>query len=434
MNIVRAVWKKSVRIYLLYAFISTVLLYVLSFYSPIEADKVLMQTTNDEAALLINRLGSFDTRIHLLENASETLDIAYYTIHPGQASDIFFKQVLAAADRGVQVRLLLDGLFHNLRFSSRSLRSMFIQHPNIELRFYEPLDFIRPWTWQNRLHDKLILVDNTYVLTGGRNIGDKYYFDDVTYDPVFDIDILLKGDSSSSAALTYFETLWDSPYSIKQTPSFLIGFLSSKERNNEYFQYACSYKPSTSFPALIPIDAVQFVHNPVTRGSKNPKTLLMMLDFCSSASERIVLQSPYIIVNRAMKRHIPIFEQECTLITNSIVASPNYLAVSGYLNNRGCLEKKSTIKEYHGPGSIHAKTLLIDEDLFAVGTFNMDPRSSFLSTETMVFIQSPLLASELEQTMNTYKENHQNVPPVLLRKRLLITLVRLLIIPFTFLL
>jgi putative cardiolipin synthase len=130
-------------------------------------------------------------------------------------------------------------------------------------------------------------------------------------------------------------------------------------------------------------------------------------------------------------------EAELLFLTNSPAVSPNYFAVSGYLNNRKRLLRFSDILEYQGPGSLHGKAILIDGKILGIGTFNMDPRSSFLSTETMVFIESEPLAAQLEEIFGTYLES--SLPPssaqyVSFMKRIAISLVRLIVVPFHYML
>jgi putative cardiolipin synthase len=397
---------------------------------------------NDGVALLDGRLESFDVRIHLLQHATEYIDIAYHTVHPGDASDIFFGEVLSAADRGVQVRLLLDGLFHNLRFSMRGAYHALIQHPNIELRYWEPVNPIKPWTWQHRLHDKMVLVDGKYVIIGGRNIGDKYYFEREQYKPVFDLDVMIRGDADSPASFfhaahSYFEKLWQSPYAEPQEPS-RITERKAVEATNTYVEAARMYETSSALPSFVPVEMIHLVHNPLDRGSKNPAVLSAMRDYSNSARERIVIQSPYIIINGAMRKYAAdTGEAELLFLTNSQAVSPNYFAMSGYLNNRKRLLRSSDILEYQGPGSLHGKTILIDGKILGIGTFNMDPRSSFLSTETMVFIESENLATQLEEILGTYMES--SLPPsstqhVPFMKWITTSLVRLIVAPFHYML
>jgi putative cardiolipin synthase len=429
--------------YLIYAFVGGVLVFAISPQASEDSyESSLPLYGNDSAALLDGRLESFDARIQLLQHATEYVDIAYYTVHPGDASDIFFGEVLSAADRGVRVRLLLDGVFHNLRFSLRSAFHALTHHPNIELRYWEPVNPFKPWTWQHRLHDKMLLVDGKYGIIGGRNIGDKYYFDAVQYKPVFDMDVMIRGDADSSTSVLhatcfYFEELWRSPYAESQKPS-RITERKVVEATNTYVEAARMYETSSVLPSFVPVEMIHLVHNPLDRGPKNPAVLYAVRDYSNSARERIVIQSPYVIINRAMRKHAEFTgEAERLFLTNSQAVSPNYFAISGYLNNRKRLLRSSDILEYQGPGSLHGKTILIDGNILGIGTFNMDPRSSFLSTEAMVFMESESLATQLEGMLNFNME--ASLPPSESRrvpfiKRVTILLIRLIFVPFHYML
>lgn len=144
----------------------------------------------EKVALVEDGYESFLTRIKMIRESRETLDIAYYTMHDGYTTRVFLGEILEAADRGVEVRILLDGVFHNLDDELEPLIDIFQKHPNIDLKFYEPFKLLAPYTWNNRLHDKFIIKDGEMFLTGGRNIGDKYFLED--YDKkVYDRDLLI---------------------------------------------------------------------------------------------------------------------------------------------------------------------------------------------------------------------------------------------------
>ncbi len=57
------------------------------------------------------------------------------------STKIFLGSILEAADRGVEVRILLDGIFHNLKGELKDTIYAFSNHPNIQLKFYEPFNF-----------------------------------------------------------------------------------------------------------------------------------------------------------------------------------------------------------------------------------------------------------------------------------------------------
>lgn len=84
----------------------------------------------------------------------------------------------------------LDGFSHGMTGNLRALRYATAHHENMELKLYEPLDLIRPWTWNNRLHDKYIIADNKLAIIGGRNIGLRY-FDPNNKQPVNDRQVAL---------------------------------------------------------------------------------------------------------------------------------------------------------------------------------------------------------------------------------------------------
>lgn len=102
--------------------------------------------SQDRVALVEERYYSGLVRINIIENTQKTLDIAYHTIHDGVSTDIFLSSILDAADRGVKVRFMLDGLFHNLRGDLKDVIYAFSNHPNIELKFYEPFNMFKPWS------------------------------------------------------------------------------------------------------------------------------------------------------------------------------------------------------------------------------------------------------------------------------------------------
>jgi putative cardiolipin synthase len=95
--------------------------------------------------------------------------------------------------------------------------------------------------------------------------------------------------------------------------------------------------------------------------------------------------------------------EKTTILTNSLAASANVVAYSGHIKHiNGMVKQGLNIWEYQGPDSIHAKTFIFDDRLSAIGAFNMDSRSTFLNTESMVVIDSVEFTENLEKEMNQY--------------------------------
>ncbi|NLA92913.1 MAG: hypothetical protein GX842_05715 [Spirochaetales bacterium] len=100
-------------------------------------------------------------------------------------------------------------------------------------------------------------------------------------------------------------------------------------------------------------------------------------------------------------------------------------------------QRATTLYEYYGEGTIHAKSYIFDQRLSIIGSFNLDPGSAFLSTESVVVIDSTQVAEVLSD--NIAKQIEESAPypskeaspkKTPFNKRLLIGIVRLFLYPF----
>ncbi|MEB1806946.1 MAG: phospholipase D family protein [Bacillaceae bacterium] len=418
-------------IYGLYAFISGVLAF--RFHQPHESN--YMDNLNvdrfygdehsqDRVALVEDPFDAGLARVHLIESANHSLDISYHVLHEGKASEVFFSSIISAADRGVQVRVLLDGMFHNLRGSMKDILYVFTDHPNIQLKFYEPIDLSRPWTWNNRLHDKLIIIDKKYAMIGGRNIGDKYFAPEGYEGASNDRDVViintnedLFNESVISQMKDYFDDVWVHEFS--KVPLNKLSKrqeVAAKEKLNLLRQFPKTFY--STYPEFIqkdmnwleqsfPTKQITFIHNPISRMNKEPWVWYELTSLMEHAEKSILIQSPYIIPNHDMMNHLNkdnVTADEILILTNSLTATSNMIAYSGYMKSREDIAAHSTVDLYEFQSStrqLHMKSFLFDSRISVVGSFNFDPRSTFLSTESMVVIDSVEFATALQNEVET---------------------------------
>lgn len=157
------------------------------------------------------------SRIALVEAAQRSLDLQYYAIHADPSTEVLLQGIRAAARRGVRVRILLDD-FNQVGEDAQVLRLAF--EPNIEMRLFNPLPGSRSSMMgrivgslhdvermQKRMHNKVFIADNAWGITGGRNLGDRYFGGGEKQNFV-DLDILAAGrivrDMSAS-----FDRYWN---------------------------------------------------------------------------------------------------------------------------------------------------------------------------------------------------------------------------------
>src|SRR5699024_2751785 len=159
----------------------------------------------------------------------------------------------------------------------------------------------------------------------------------------------------------------------------------------------------------LPTNKVSFIHNPIERFSKEPWCWYELVQLCKGGEDSIFIQSPYIIPSKKMTKDLinkeDLGNMNITFLTNSLASTPNLLAFSGYQNYRKkMVDNKINILETQSSNSIHSKAFVIDNDIVAIGSFNLDARSAFLSTESMVVIHSAEVVEEFGGNIFNYTD------------------------------
>jgi cardiolipin synthase C len=103
---------------------------------------------------------------------------------------------------------------------------------------------------------------------------------------------------------------------------------------------------------------------------------------------------------------------DVTILTNSLASTDQTLVYAGYLNQRQrMLDLGVEFWEFAGPNHFHAKTVLVDGCISVVGSYNFDPRSEHLNTETAVATNDPHVADALIEAMVNHFANAWQIGP-----------------------
>lgn len=157
----------------------------------------------DAAAFALRALGA--------RAARRSLDLMYYYWREDATGLLLAREALAAADRGVRVRLLLDDLYAGGR-AERALLALSL-HPSVAVRLFNPFrlrslgtlgraaEFLRARTRLNhRMHNKAFVADrDRLALVGGRNVGDAYFGAADAFN-FRDLDLALEGGPAGEAS------------------------------------------------------------------------------------------------------------------------------------------------------------------------------------------------------------------------------------------
>lgn len=163
-------------------------------------------------------------RVHLIRAAQEYIDVQNFILRKDETGELILNELLDAARRGVRVRLLLDQMFS---FSDvEYLAKLAMAHSNMAVRFYNPSfnkaemakhDWLTGLACcfrgvNQRMHNKLQVVDDVVGVIGGRNIADRYFEFDTNYE-FKDRDVIVFG-GESLAMRRSFDWFWDSPKTV----------------------------------------------------------------------------------------------------------------------------------------------------------------------------------------------------------------------------
>ncbi|OYW77849.1 MAG: hypothetical protein B7Z37_02215 [Verrucomicrobia bacterium 12-59-8] len=390
---------------------------------------------------------SFLARLAMVEAAQRTLDLQYYIWDDDVVGTTCADRLLAAADRGVKVRLLLD-LTNKAQAEVSS--SALAAHPNIQVAFFNPLTDLKGIfagnpipvigeidRMQSRMHNKVMIADGTLVMGGGRNLGDTYFGIHRKHN-MRDLDFIAAGPVVDASAKS-FELFWKSPLTRKGDPSKITDSDREKLRDLRRFivrkKRALAAKSGHPYPlALSRAESLETLHQLVNRMiwaeyefvADPPERMMRQGQVASPVWKRIeasmrkaksdvVMHAAYFIPQNDTLELL----QEATargvhvqVLTNSLASIDGVAAMAGITNRReGVLDSGVSLYELNAhaadrkdyiharrltPLGMHTKGFVVDDHLSFIGSFNMDPRSKYINTETGVIIHSAAFAARLK--------------------------------------
>ncbi len=407
---------------------------------------------DDNSAVVIQNSGwdALAQRLALVETAEHSIDIQYYIWNSDASGHYLASRLLAAADRGVQIRVMLDDINLNER---EDLLIALDNHPNVNIRVFNPIPTRRGVSkWLNllgdfsrlnrRMHNKSFTVDGVFSIVGGRNIGDEYFdlSDEINFR---DRDALVIGEVVDDIQTSFIE-YWGSRWSY---PVELLGDTSTSDlyivRNVTVPAYA-SYPPLPQdhnqakryLDGLMDnftwVEASFAYDNPVPKDVNNsdePKATAKLLgQMMYESDEEVIVESAYLVFDDSqLTAFQELIDTGSTLkaLTNSMASNDLVTNHSAYAGRRkDMLEHgielyelkpdsalcQASIKDEnlcapHVAYGLHAKSVVFDREAVGIGSFNFNLRSTYLNTESILIVKNEqiaeALAEDIENAMNT---------------------------------
>lgn len=383
----------------------------------------------ERAALVETNLDAWKDRMRLLSQARERIILSTFDMRPGESTRDILSVLLAKADEGVDVRILVDGISGAIRMEGKELFYALSSHPNVEIRIYNPVNLLTPWKLMGRMHDKYIIVDETAYLLGGRNTFD-YFIGNYTEKNVsYDREVLIYNtepgnpETSLKELEAYFESVWSLEVC---RPFHDSSRLAEKEKvkaerkllEERYAQLQKEYPElfDGSWDYLehtYEAGAIRLLSNPTHIYGKEPVVFYELIQLMGQAEERVLFQTPYVVCNDWMYEQLTEIGTkvpEAEILLNSVDNGDNFVASSDYLRHKEEVTAMGLkLWEYDGGISNHGKTILIDDDISIVGSYNLDLRSTYVDTELMLVVESVELNQELSGYLSEFQADSRKI-------------------------
>lgn len=404
-------------------------------------------------ALLADGREAFAARAALARVAERSLDLQYYIWHGDLSGRLLMKELLAAADRGVRVRLLLDD--NGTAGLDRELAAL-DRHPLIEVRLFNPfvirtpkvvgyiMDFGR---LNRRMHNKAFIADGSAAVIGGRNVGDEYF--GATSGSAFeDLDLFAVGPVVPLLAAD-FDRYWAARSSYPVPAILPPADAAALDALRRSLAAAAAEPAATAYAGAVaqglaalaavgqalPLEWVPVAmlsDDPAKGEGKVPAADLLANRLAArvgTPGQRLSLVSAYFVPGNAGRDELAALARRgvtVEVMTNALEATDVAAVHAGYARHREALLKagvrlwemkaapgdRARLRIGFGSGpaglgsrpvmvasgtSLHAKTFAVDQSRLFVGSFNFDPRSVALNTELGFLVDSPALAEVLHQ-------------------------------------
>lgn len=347
-------------------------------------------------------------RLQLIESAEREVIFSTFDLRADGSGQDLMAALYGAAQRGVRVRIIVDGLNGFLHLQNSGVLRALAAEENVEVRFYDPIDLLRPWKLNYRLHDKYLIADGSKYILGGRNSND-LFLGSYQENQNIDRDVLVVSDggegSSVSQLLTYFESVWSQPEN-----KTITGKTSSQtDALQERYAALCAVHGKELAAVDWEVETAAVTHVSLLSGSpraeaKAPELWDALVRLMAQGDD-VLLQTPYIICNDKMYNDLEALAEtrQLRVLTNAVENGANPSGCSDYLREKqNILSRGVDVYEVVCGQSLHTKTILIGNDLSVVGSFNADMRSAYLDTELMLVIESEEVNAALRQESVQY--------------------------------
>ncbi len=346
--------------------------------------------TGNSVELLDDADAFFPAMLDEIGRAQKTISVMFYIYAPGGRVDLVSSALIAAARRGVHVRVLADAVGSSRFFGSEWLGDL--QAAGVEVRAALPVRLARAWVARVDLrnHRKLAVFDGVTALTGSMNMADPKVFKQPRTPshpsgnrragPWVDIMARVRGP-----AVTALDLLFGLDWCAESPDDTLAA-----ERPEQ--------------PTMAGLSPIQIISS---GPGDNPDDLRrVLLQSMYAAQDELVISTPYFVPDDTMltalitaaKRGV----RTMLIVPEKVDSVMVRHASRSYYDD---LLRAGVDVRLFQSGLLHSKTAVIDRRLVLLGSANMDRRSLWINFELSLFVHDEDIAEQMRYIQQRYLAN-----------------------------
>ena len=316
--------------------------------------------------------------IEELEKAEKFIFLEYFILAKGKFLNSIMKILERKVKENVDVRILYDDFGSMTTYSFKNI--FILNKKGIKCNVFNPVTFITS-TLNNRDHRKMLIIDNKVVFSGGINIADEYINEKVRFGHWKDIGFQLRGKAVENYTYMFME-FWNAYSKNRLSDKIFEKVYSNKNKDG----YVVSYYDSPS--------------------NKEEITNNLYIKLLNNSKKYAWFYTPYLMVNKKLNEALKNAVKRGVDVKIYIPKIPDKkIAYKMTLSYAIDLVKEGIDVLTYTPGFLHAKAVLIDNEIACIGTVNLDYRSLFLTFESnSIFYKSSIINFLKKDFINTSKK------------------------------
>ncbi|AKA21490.1 cardiolipin synthase [Pseudomonas chlororaphis] len=335
---------------------------------------------SNHVQLLVNGEATFEAIFTAIEQARTAVLIQFFIIHDDDLGRRLQQLLLKKAGEGVAIHLLYD------RIGSHSLPHSYVQplrDAGIQVHaFATRSGWLNRFQVNFRNHRKIVVVDGLLGFVGGHNVGDEYLGKKPPLAPWRDTHVAVSGPVVACLQESFAEDwFWAS----RQLPPLIL-------------------------PDTYPDDGV--LCQLLASGPADPYETcsLFFVEAIHAATERVWLTSPYFVPDEAVFSALRLAVLRGVDVRILLPSRADHKIVYAASSLYAFEAVRAGVRVFrYQPGFLHQKVVLIDSEISAIGSANLDNRSFRLNFEVMLLTVDDAFASEVEHMLNLDFEHSREI-------------------------